>query len=75
MTFDSGMMNASFDENKRITDEYKIGVENFIKFVVVHTKNSNSRIRCTCTEGENYHIKNINDVTLHLYRHSTMPGI
>ncbi|KAK1380434.1 hypothetical protein POM88_027178 [Heracleum sosnowskyi] len=67
-------MNRRFDANKKITDDYKIGVEDFIRYVVARTEDSKGRIRCPCTECGNYYIKYPDDVILDLYRHGIMPG-
>ncbi|XP_074323805.1 uncharacterized protein LOC141660714 [Apium graveolens] len=67
-------MNRRFDARKNITEEYKIGVDGFIKFAVANTDDSKGRIRCPCNKCGNFYIKNPHDVILHLYRHGIMPA-
>ncbi|KAK1401667.1 hypothetical protein POM88_001272 [Heracleum sosnowskyi] len=74
MASDRSWMNRRFDANKKITDDYKIGVEDFIRYAVARTEDSKGRIRCPCTECGNYYIKYPDDVILDLYRHGIMPG-
>ncbi|KAK1393864.1 hypothetical protein POM88_012920 [Heracleum sosnowskyi] len=74
MASDRSWMNRRFDANKKITDDYKIGVEDFIRYVVARTEDSKGRIRCPCTECGNYYIKYSDDVILDLYRHGIMLG-
>ncbi|KAK1371519.1 hypothetical protein POM88_037611 [Heracleum sosnowskyi] len=74
MASDRSWMNRRFDVNKKITDDYKIGVEYFIRYAVARTEDSKGRIRCPCTECGNYYIKYPDDVILDLYRHGIMPG-
>ncbi|XP_074337044.1 uncharacterized protein LOC141674221 [Apium graveolens] len=74
MTSDCSWMNRRFDASKNITEEYKIGVDGFIKFAIANTDDSKGRIRCPCNECGNFYIKNPDDMILHLYRHGIMPA-
>lgn len=74
MTSDRSWMNRRFDANKKLTDDYKIGVDDFIRYAVARTEDSKGRIRCPCKECGNYYIKYPDDVILDLYRHGIMPG-
>ena len=66
-------MNHQFDASKRVTD-YKIGIDNFIKFAIARTNDSKGKIRCPCTVCGNYYHKYPDDVTLDLHRHGITLG-
>ena len=74
MASDRSWMNRQLNASKRMTDEYKIGVENFIKFASARTDDSKGMIRCPRNECGNYYLKFPDNVTLDLCRHSIMLG-
>ncbi|XP_074324381.1 uncharacterized protein LOC141661296 [Apium graveolens] len=64
---------SRFNEAKYITEEYKVGVDNFIKFAIEHLEEEdNGLIRCPCKDCRNIYYKQPSTVKIHLYRHGIM---
>ncbi|KAK1381937.1 hypothetical protein POM88_019672 [Heracleum sosnowskyi] len=62
-----------YNEAKYLTDEYKIGVDNFIQFVIDHLREEdNGLMRCPCRNCGNGTYKKPSTVKLDLYRHGIM---
>ncbi|KAK1395920.1 hypothetical protein POM88_005783 [Heracleum sosnowskyi] len=63
-----------YNEAKYLTEEYKVGVENFIKHAIENMqKEDNGRVRCPCRECGNSFYKYPSAVRVDLYRHGIMP--
>ncbi|KAK1387270.1 hypothetical protein POM88_015448 [Heracleum sosnowskyi] len=63
-----------FNEAKYLTEEYKIGVNNFLKFAWDNLKEEdNGLIRCPCKNCGNDYFMDPNDVKVGLYRYGIMP--
>ncbi|KAK1378420.1 hypothetical protein POM88_025164 [Heracleum sosnowskyi] len=63
-----------FNEAKYLTEEYKIGVNNFLKFAWDNLKEEdNGLIRCPCKNCGNDYFMDPNDVKVDLYRYGIMP--
>ncbi|KAK1388681.1 hypothetical protein POM88_016859 [Heracleum sosnowskyi] len=62
-----------YNEAKYLTEEYKVGVENFIKHAIENMqKEDNGRVRCPCRECGNSFYKYPSAVRVDLYRHGIM---
>ncbi|KAK1395376.1 hypothetical protein POM88_014432 [Heracleum sosnowskyi] len=62
-----------YDESKYLTEEYKNGVDSFLKFAIDHLKNEDEGlIRCPCQKCGNEYYKDPSDVRLDLYLHGIM---
>ncbi|KAK1397846.1 hypothetical protein POM88_007709 [Heracleum sosnowskyi] len=62
-----------YNEAKYLTEEYKSGVDNFIKFAIYNLQEEdNGLIRCPCKECKNKYYKNPSTVKVDLYRHGIM---
>ncbi|KAK1383443.1 hypothetical protein POM88_021178 [Heracleum sosnowskyi] len=62
-----------YDESKYLTEEYKNGVDSFLKFSIDHLKNEDEGlIRCPCQKCGNEYYKDPSDVRLDLYLHGIM---
>ncbi|KAK1378725.1 hypothetical protein POM88_025469 [Heracleum sosnowskyi] len=62
-----------YNEAKYLTEEYKSGVDNFIKFAIYNLQEEdNGLIRCPCKECKNRYYKNPSTVKVDLYRHGIM---
>ncbi|KAK1375241.1 hypothetical protein POM88_031434 [Heracleum sosnowskyi] len=62
-----------YNEAKYLTDEYKIGVDNFIQFAIDHLREEdNGLMRCPCRNCGNGTYKKPSTVKLDLYRHGIM---
>ncbi|KAK1394553.1 hypothetical protein POM88_013609 [Heracleum sosnowskyi] len=62
-----------YNEAKYLTDEYKIGVDNFIEFAINHLREEdNGLMRCPCRNCGNGTYKKPSTVKLDLYRHGIM---
>ncbi|KAK1380968.1 hypothetical protein POM88_027712 [Heracleum sosnowskyi] len=62
-----------YNEAKYLTDEYKIGVDNFIHFAIDHLREEDSGLmRCPCRNCGNGTYKKPSTVKLDLYRHGIM---
>ncbi|KAK1363076.1 hypothetical protein POM88_038637 [Heracleum sosnowskyi] len=62
-----------YNEAKYLTEEYKIGVDNFIQFVIDHLREEdNGLMRCPCRNCGNGTYKKPSNVKLDLYRHGIM---
>ncbi|KAK1399968.1 hypothetical protein POM88_009831 [Heracleum sosnowskyi] len=75
MTLDRSWIGRNqYNEAKYLTEEYNVGVENFIKHAIENMqKEDNGRIRCLCRECENSFYKYPSTVRVDLYRHGIMP--
>ncbi|KAK1372816.1 hypothetical protein POM88_029009 [Heracleum sosnowskyi] len=63
-----------YNEAKYLTEEYKVGVENFIEHAIENMQNEdNGRVRCPCRECGNSFYKYPSAVRVDLYRHGIMP--
>ncbi|KAK1394989.1 hypothetical protein POM88_014045 [Heracleum sosnowskyi] len=63
-----------YNEAKYLTEEYKVGVENFIEHAIENMqKEDNGRVRCPCRECGNSFYKYPSTVRVDLYRHGIMP--
>ncbi|KAK1399925.1 hypothetical protein POM88_009788 [Heracleum sosnowskyi] len=73
MTSDRSWMHRRFDAKNNITEEYKIGAQNFINVALKGDDvDSKGRIRCPCKECGNTWYKLPENVTYDLYRHGIM---
>ncbi|XP_074326600.1 uncharacterized protein LOC141664542 [Apium graveolens] len=72
MSSDRRWMNERFDARNNITEEYKLGVQNFIRVALKGDVDSKGRIRCPCKECGNIWYKLPDNVTYDLYRHGIM---
>ncbi|KAK1382664.1 hypothetical protein POM88_020399 [Heracleum sosnowskyi] len=64
---------SRYNEAKYLTEEYKIGVDNFIQFAIDHLREEdNGLMRCPCKNCGNGTYKNPSSVKLDLYRHGIM---
>ncbi|XP_074341888.1 uncharacterized protein LOC141679284 [Apium graveolens] len=72
MSSDRRWMNERFDARNNITEEYKLGVQNFIRVSLKEDVDSKGRIRCPCKEYGNIWYKLPDNVTYDLYRHDIM---
>ncbi|KAK1382953.1 hypothetical protein POM88_020688 [Heracleum sosnowskyi] len=73
MASDRSWMHRRFDARNNITEEYKIGVQNFINVALKGDDvDSKGKIRCPCKECGNTWYKLPENVTYDLYRHGIM---
>ncbi|KAK1397556.1 hypothetical protein POM88_007696 [Heracleum sosnowskyi] len=62
-----------YDESKYLTEEYKNGVDSFLKFAIDRLKDEDEGlIRCPCQKCGNEYYKDPSDVRLDLYLHGIM---
>ncbi|KAK1372873.1 hypothetical protein POM88_029066 [Heracleum sosnowskyi] len=62
-----------YDESKYLTEEYKNGVDSFLKFAIDRLKDEDEGlIRCPCQKCGNEYYKDPSDVRLNLYLHGIM---
>ena len=66
----SWITRSRYNESRYLTDEYKNGVEDFIKFACENL--SGGVIRCPCGNCKNKHYKTPIAVKLDLYRYGMM---
>ncbi|KAK1393796.1 hypothetical protein POM88_012852 [Heracleum sosnowskyi] len=74
MTFDRSWVGRyRYDESKYLTEEYKNGVDSFLKFAIDRLKDEDEGlIRCPCQKCGNEYYKDPSDVRLDLYLHGIM---
>ncbi|KAK1359728.1 hypothetical protein POM88_044202 [Heracleum sosnowskyi] len=74
MAFDRSWVGRNrYNEAKYLREEYKSGVDSFIKFALDNLQEEdNGLIRCPCKECKNKHYKNPSTVKVDLYRHGIM---
>ncbi|KAK1392404.1 hypothetical protein POM88_011460 [Heracleum sosnowskyi] len=72
MESDRSWMYRRFDSRNNITEEYKLGVQDFIKVVLKGDVDSKGRIKCPCKECGNTWSKLPENVTYDLYRYGIM---
>ncbi|KAK1399455.1 hypothetical protein POM88_009318 [Heracleum sosnowskyi] len=72
MASDRSWMHHRFDARNNITEEYKLGVQNFISVALRGEVDSKGRIRCPCKECGNSWSKLPDNVTYDLYRYGIM---
>ncbi|KAK1400377.1 hypothetical protein POM88_010240 [Heracleum sosnowskyi] len=72
MASDQSWMHHRFDARNNITEEYKLGVQNFISVALRGEVDSKGRIRCPCKECGNSWSKLPDNVTYDLYRYGIM---
>ena len=70
----SWISRSRYNESRYLTNEYKIGVEDFIKFACENSRERNGGviIRCPCGHCKNKHYKTPIAVKLDLYRYGMM---
>ncbi|KAK1380944.1 hypothetical protein POM88_027688 [Heracleum sosnowskyi] len=68
MASDRSWMYRRFDSRNNITEEYKLGVQDFIKVALKVDVDSKGRIKCPCKECGNTWSKLPENVTYDLYR-------
>ncbi|KAK1364911.1 hypothetical protein POM88_040472 [Heracleum sosnowskyi] len=72
MASDRSWIHHRFDARNNITEEYKLGVQNFISVALRGEVGSKGRIRCPCKECGNSWSKLPDNVTYDLYRYGIM---
>ena len=67
MSSDRSWMSSRFDGKGGLSDEYKRGVDDFVKFAQ-RSKDSNDNILCPCNHCKNSAWRTEDEVKVHLYR-------